>query len=272
MNWISNNIAALTLIVTSILTIITLFYTLITRKMLRLASQPTITIRPKKVSIHPDIPDIIKISDSNDELGEARYCITFELDLANIGNQPAQNIYIDAEAYFKTNSPLGEQSLPVHSPEFVTFLAPNSRENDKETNVSARFDNFVARELIRDFFIGRKNMEGFPFLPSRIEMEKKRLWPSAKIIIRCLYSDIQGQNYLSQLQLFFHLWRDSDLKKLNIYVLNMQDIQFIEIKPISKRFRERYIKNKRYKRYMSFDGEEHSKSDLLLLSMIRGSK
>ncbi|MFH1293775.1 MAG: hypothetical protein ABIJ44_06550, partial [Pseudomonadota bacterium] len=96
MNWISNNISLMTLIVTAILTIITFLYTLITRRMLRLTSQPTITIRSKNVSISPDIPDTALIDGNDDSLGKERYCVAFEIDLTNIGNQPAQNIYVDA--------------------------------------------------------------------------------------------------------------------------------------------------------------------------------
>jgi hypothetical protein len=266
MNWISNNIALMTLFITAALTIITSFYTLITRRMLRLATQPTITIRSKNVSITPDIPDDTLINESEDSLGKERYCVAFELDLTNIGNQPAQNIYVDAEVHFKVNRPLGNKSLPVHLPNFVSFLAPQSNKSDKTTSTSARFDNFVARELILDFFRGRRGMEGFPFLPSRAEMENQKLWPSPKVIIRCFYSDIQGQNYLSELQLFFHIWKDSEHGKLDIYLLNMQELEFVGIRPVSKRFRERHINNNRHKRYMSFDGEKYSKKDLLLLS------
>lgn len=268
MNWFSSNISLLTLVVTAILAIITFLYTLITRRMLRLTSQPTITLRSKNVSLTPDIPDTAIINGIEDSLGKERYCVSFEIDLTNIGNQPAQNIYFDAEVHFKVNRPLGEKTLPVHLPEFVSFLAPQSNDN-KTTSVSARFDNFVARELIRDFFGGRRNMEGSPFLPSRAEMENPKLWPSPKVIIRCFYSDIQGHNYLSEQLLFFHIWKDSEHGKLDIYLLNMQELQFVGIRPVSKRFREKYIKNNRHKRYMSFDGEKYSKKDLLLLTAKR---
>ena len=221
------------------------------------------------MSIIPDISDTALINGSEDDLGKERYCVAFELELVNIGNQPAQNIYVDAEAHFKVNRPLGENFLPVHLPEFVSFLSPHSKESNKITSVSTRFDNFVAREIIRDFFRGRRNMEGLPFLPSKTEMENQNLWPSPKIHIRCFYSDIQGQNYLSQTQLFFHIWKDSKHGKLGIYILDMQELQFIGIKPVSKRFREHYIKNNRYKRYMSFSGEKYSKYDLLLLAVTK---
>lgn len=271
MNWLSNNISLLTLIVTAILTVTTFLYTLITRRMLRLASQPTITIRSKNVSISPDITDTASISGNDDSLGKERYCVAFEIELTNIGNQPAQNIYVDAEVYFKENRPLGNKALPVHLPEFISFLAPQSKD-DKATIISARFDNFVARELIRDFFKGRHSLEGLPFLPSRAEMENPKLWPSPKVIIRCFYSDIQGHNYLSEQLLFFHIWKDNEHGKLDIYLLNMQELQFVGIKPVSKTFREHYIKNNRHKRYMSFDGEFYSKKELLLLTAKKGKQ
>ena len=239
--------------------------------MLRLTSQPTITIRSKNVSISMDIPDTALINGNDDFLGKERYCVAFEIDLTNIGNQPAQNIYVDADVHFKENRPLGKKALPVHLPEFISFLAPQSND-DKTASVSVRFDNFVARELIRDFFKGRRNMDGSPFLPSRAEMESPKLWPSPKVIIRCFYSDIQGHNYLSEQLLFFHIWKDSEHGKLGIYRLNMQELQFVGIKPVSKRFREHYLKNNRHKLYISFYGEKYSKMDLLLLAAKRGNQ
>ena len=265
MNWISSNISALTLFVTGVLTIITLFYTLITRQMLRLAAQPTVAIKALNVSIYPEIPDTAKVAGSDDDLEKERYCLAFELDLANIGSQPAQNVYVDAEVNFKVNKPLGYKALPVHLPEFVSFIPPQSNDNDKTVSVAVRFDNFVAREIIRDFFAGRQDRIGSPFLPLRTEMENTKLWPSPKVTIRCLYADIQGNNYLSQLQLFFHIWKDSEHNKLDIYLLNMLELEFIAIKPVSKWFREYYIKHNRHKRYTSFSGEKYSKKVLKLL-------
>jgi len=97
--------------------------------MLRLSSQPTISITPKAAFIHPDISDTAIIGGNDDSLGNERYCVAFEIVLTNIGNQPAQNIYIDAEVHFKVNRPLGQKALPVHLPEFRSFLAPQSNED-----------------------------------------------------------------------------------------------------------------------------------------------
>ena len=267
--WISKNVTLLTLLVTTVLMIITLVYTLITRKMLRLSSQPTIRIKTKNISIIPDIPDSSNIGDAKDDLGDERYCITVDFELANIGSHPAQNIYFDAEAHFKERKPLGKESLPVHLPEFINFLSPEIGNQAEKTKVSARFDNFLAREVIRDFFKGRTNLNGLAFLPSEKEIQDRKLWPSPKLIIKCFYADIQGQNYISELRLFFHIWKDTDKKKFGIYLLNMQELEFIGVRKISKRNRENYIKNSRHLRYIAFSGEKYAKKDLLLLSAKR---
>ena len=264
--WIAKNVTLLTLLVTTVLMIITLSYTLITRRMLRLSSQPTIRIKPKGISIHPDISDAAKIGGKKDDLKNDRYCITADFELANIGAHPAQNIYFDAEAHFKERKPLGKNLLPVHLPEFLSFLSPDKDSNSENFKIWARFDNYVARELIRDFFQGRTNLEGLAFLPSKKEINDRSLWPSPKLVIRCLYSDIQGQNYISELQLFFHIWKDNEKNKLDIYLLNMQELEFIGIRKVKKRYRDHYINSRRNLRYMSFSGEKYSKNDLLLLS------
>ncbi len=198
--------------------------------MLRLSSQPTIRIKAKEISIHPDIPDTAKIGELKDDLDNKRYCIRLDFELANIGAHSAQNIYFDAEAQFKGRKPLSKHSLPVHLPEFLSFLSPNKGNNSENIKTSARFDNYVAREVIRDFFQGRIGFEGFAFLPSKKEIKDRRLWPSPKLTIMCLYSDIQGQNYISELQLFFHIWKDTVKNKLDIYLLNMQELEFIGIR------------------------------------------
>lgn len=263
--WVSNNVSLLTLLVTSVLMVITLVYTLITRRMLRLSSQPTIRINAKEIYIHPDIPDAAKIGESKDDLENHRYCIGIDFELANIGPHPAQNIYFDAEAHFKERKPLGKQSLPVHLPEFLSFLSFDKGNNVESVKVSARFDNYVARELIRDFFQGRISHEGTAWLPSKKEIEDRRLWPSPKLVIGCLYSDIQGQNYISELQLFFHIWKDTKKNKLVISFVNMQELEFIGIRKVSKSYRNKHINSRRNLRYMSFSGKKYSQNDLLLL-------
>ena len=265
-DWISKNITVLTLLVTIALMIITLVYTLITRKMLQLSSQPTVRIKTKKISLVPDIPTSVHIGDINDALENERYCITVDFELANVGSHPAQNIYFDAQVDFKERTPLGEESLPVHLPEFIDFISPQTGANTEKINVSARFDNFLAREVVRDFFKGRSNFNGLAFLPSTREIQDKSLWPSPKLLIKCFYADIQGQNYVSELQLFFHIWKDTDNKILGINLLNMQEHEFVGIKKVSKRFRESHIKNSRHLRYSSFSGEKYEKKDIILLS------
>jgi hypothetical protein len=265
-DWVSNNISLLTLIITTILAITTLVYTLITRRMLSLASQPTIAIRPLKVSIIPDLPTTTRIGENEDDLENCQCCLAFWCELINIGNQPAQNIYFDAEAHFKVSRPLGIQVLPLHYPEFVSFLPSKSNDADKPVGVSAQFSNYVGRELIRDFIKGRVDMVGMAFLPSRTEMEDRSLWPSPKIAINCFYSDIQGQHFVSQIELFFHIWKNEEQKKLDIYILNMQELQFVGIKRVTERFRDNYIKKYRSLRYSSFSGKQYSENDLLLLA------
>lgn len=271
MSWISSNIALVTLIITGLLAVITLEYTLLTRRMLKLASQPTVVIRRKDVSIIPEISDKAAIGEDSDDLEKGRYCLSFSFELINIGNQPAQNIYFDAEAHFKTNRPLGKKVLPLHLPEFLPFLSPKSNANQEPAIVSAQFHNFVGKELIRDFFKGRRSLEGLAFLPSKAEMKNRALWPSPKILVHCFYSDIQGQHFVSEIELFFHIWRDKDHGKLGVYVLNMQELEFIGIRRVSRRFREAYIKKNRSNRYSSFSGDKYSKGELLLLQKASSS-
>ena len=271
LKWMSENVTILTLFATWALAVITIFYTFINRKMLQLSSQPTVKIEAKDITIFPDIKDDINLSDVENIVdNKIRYWVSLNLKISNIGNNPAQNICVDANVNFKKRKPLNNKELPIHMPTFIDFLPPqsdNSNFSEKEVNLS--FDNFVARELIKDFFEGRKDPPGSPFLVNNKEMKDLDLWPSPKIIVRCLYSDIQGQNYSSEIRLFFHIYKDSDEKKLKIYLLNMNELNFIGIKRVSKRYREKYLKNTRSLRYTAFDGEKYHKDELILLKAVR---
>jgi hypothetical protein len=268
---ISENVTILTLFATWTLAVITMLYTFINRKMLQLSSQPTVKIEAKDITISPDIKNDTNLSDIENIVdNKERFWVSFNLEILNIGNNPAQNICIDANVNFKKRKPLDYKELPIHLPTFIDFLPPQSGNDifsEKKVNIS--FDNFVARELIKDFFEGRKDWPGSPLLVNDNEMKDLDLWPSPKITVRCLYSDIQGQNYCSEIQLFFHIYKDSDEKKLKIYLLNMGELNFIGIKRVSKRYREKYLKNTRSLRYTAFFGEKHHKNELILLKAIR---
>ena len=253
--------------VTTVLMVITLVATLITRKMLKLSSRPTIKIYPKSISIYPDISSDIDIAKSSDTLRDKRHCISMECELSNIGNNPAQNIYLDAEVQFKANRPLGYNSLPIHLPEFIPFLEPgNLKDKDHSRNFQIRFDNFVAHVIIKDFFTLRNSFKGIAFLPSKKEIDNPDLWPSPRIIIKCFYTDIQGQNYLSTVQTFFHVWKDPENSKYDIYLMNFREIDFIGIKQISRRYRNKHVEDNRHLRYSAFYGEKHAKNEVVLLT------
>lgn len=236
--------------------------------MLKISSQPTLKIVVNGIFLYPDIVlekepfDIETMIDDN-----VRYCINIDLELINIGNCPAQEIYIDADVEFIKRKPFGHKYLPVHLYTFIDFLSPfveNGSFSKKKTQVS--FDNFVAREMIKDFYEGRNNPNGTPFLPSPKEMKDPYFWASPKINIKCLYSDIQKNYYCSELQMFFHIWKDPvDGDKLKIYVINDKELSFLGIKRISFNQVQKHFKKNRHLRYTAFDGKSYKKDDLVVL-------
>jgi hypothetical protein len=189
--------------------------------------------------------------------------------LINIGNSPVQEIYVDAEVEFKTRKPLGNKYLPIHHYVFIDFLSPsteNSNYSKRETIVS--FDNFVAREIITDFFEGRTNYNGGPFLPNQKEMKDSSLWSSPKIKIECLYSDIQKNYYCSEMQLFFHIYKDpTDGNKLKLNLLNDSEINFLGFSKISSKKMQKHFKINRHLRYTAFFGESFEKNELVVVGV-----
>ena len=235
------------------------------------SAQPILRIVADDVKIHPDV----RLGDDSTGKGfdlkaDERYAIHLPLSIVNIGNIPAQSIIVDAEVTFKKRRPLGNKALPVHYPHFIEFLSPEStREKRSEKEVSVSFDRFVAREIILDFFEGRRGLPGSPFLPSVEEMQDTELWPSPLLNFRCLYSDIHGQNYCSEIRRFFHIWRDTEKIALDIYLLNMGEVGFKGISKIDKAYVEGYNYHRRHLRYTAFDGEKYDEGELLLLQAVR---
>jgi hypothetical protein len=235
------------------------------------SAQPILRLIAGDVKIHPKI----ELKNDSEEIGftlkdNERYQISFPLKVVNIGNIPAQDIIVDAEVRFKKRRPLGKKSLPVHLYKFIDFLSPESTSKERsEKEVAVSFDKFVAKEIIFDFFEGRKEWPGFPHLPSIEEMQDAKLWPSPSFEIRCLYSDIHGQNYCSEIQRFIHIWRDTENKILDIYFTNMDESSFKGIRKIDQAYKDNYNYQRRNLRYSAFDGNEYDEGELLLLKAVR---
>ena len=233
------------------------------------SAQPILRLITGDVKIHPNI----KLKNDSEGIvlkNNERYVISFPLKVVNIGNIPAQNIIVDAEVKFKKRRPLGNKSLPVHLYSFIEFLSPESTSKERsEKEVTVSFDNFVAKEIIIDFFDGRNEWPGFPNLPSIEEMQDASIWPSPSFEIRCLYSDIHGQNYSSEIQRFIHIWRDTKKKILDIYFINMDESSFKGIRKIEQSYKDNYNYQRRNLRYSAFDGNKYDESDLVLLKAVR---
>ncbi|MDD5222397.1 MAG: hypothetical protein PHE84_00270 [bacterium] len=277
-NWVNSKASLLALIATFILAIITLIYTIITRKILMLSSQPTIKIEPNAIRISPDIKHDIKSELENSNIDsilddKKRYSIYLDVTLNNIGNNPAQNIYIDSHVFFKKRRQFGKNTLPIHLPEFISFIPPFTENNEKsQIKITLAYDGFLAKEIIKDFF-GSRNNYGFPWLSFSNEMKSSILWPSPRIKIKCFYSDIQNRHYCSEHSLFFHIFWDPDIRKLGIYLLrNLEELSFFGIENISRISIRKHFKKQRSLRYTSFYGQKFKRNELILLMRAKQEK
>ncbi len=229
------------------------------------SSQPIVQLVPRDSSIAPQIP--VKRASRNVTLQrDQRYAIVLAVEVLNVGNFTAQDLLIDGEVSFKVRRLLGKEHLPVHLPGYIDFLpALSTGLKAAQGCASVSFDNFVAQEILLDFSEGRVDWPGAPWLPSHAEMEDPNLWPSPRLLLRCLYSDALGQHYISQVQKFFHLWRDSEAGKLGIYLLNIPSADFLGVRKVSYKYRQDYIRATRSLRYTAFDGNEHPEDVLVLV-------
>ena len=269
-HFINNNREFITLIITIVVALTTLIYTYITRRILILSSQPTIKIDTENISITPDIKKKLNASNVKKSIkDDTRYWFTLNIKITNIGNNPAQNICVDGNVTFIKTHPRGYKTLPIHSPTYYNIIPSVNMENGNFVTSTVCFDNFVARETIKDFYESYKYEKMSPNLPTSKELKDKRFWHSPKITINCFYSDIQGNHYCTSQEHFFHMWYDSDNNKEAIYLLNMHDLNYQKVQRVSKRFREKYFKNSRHLRYTAFDGGKYKKNTLLCYAITK---
>jgi len=264
--WITNNVAALTLFVTFLLVLITLYYTMLNRRMLEVSSRPTILIEPKEITLAPDINSECNTEALNVSIEGKRLWFHIKTEIVNLSNSPAQDVFLDAKVHFITRKPFRNTWLPIDKPKHLSFISSESSsgENNKQT-IDICFDNFVVSEILHDFCEGRKQLEGHAVLASQREIQNKKLWPSPRIVLTCYYKDIQSINYCSEYQFFFHLYFDESESKVKCYILNMEDLGFLGMKKIRASKRHRYLRQIRHLRYVSFWGKEFSKEDLVVL-------
>jgi hypothetical protein len=235
------------------------------------AAQPILRLITNEVQIHPPIELKSGIGKTEIALDDrTRHTINFPVKIVNIGSIPAQSIVVDAEVRFKKRRPLNYKSLPTHLYQFVEFLSPESTSKERsEIDVNLSFDNFVAKQIILDFFEGRKNYRGFPDMPSTKELHNLKIWPSPAFNIRCLYSDTHGQNYCSEIQRFVHIWRDTKKNSLGIYFMSLGEVGFKGVKKIDQVYKENYNYQKRNLRYSGFHGKKYKDGELILLRAVR---
>ncbi len=248
------------LVVTFLVAIATFISTYLTYYTINLSARPTLKIEATAISLSPDISvDTNKILTLDEN---RRYTINIKLIISNIGSNPAQDISVDGEAFFKNQTPFGYKSLPVHLPEHINILAPKSVDQ-KEVQTSVHFDNFVAREILIDHF--NNTSKGMAILPYRNEITDRKIWPSPKLRIKCYYSDIQNNYYKSEIDLFFHAYVSTETSRIEIHLLNMFDLNFAKVRKISRFARTRSLFKVRHKRHISFFGTAYPKDDLVTL-------
>ncbi len=271
--WISNNVSALTLFATFFLVLITFYSTLLNRRMLEISSRPTVLFDPKEISLAPDLNCKCDIEALSEFLEGKRLWFHIKFEISNLGSSPAQDVFLDAKAYFVTIKPFGNSWLPIDKPRHLSFIPSQGEQGaNKPKTIDICFDNFVVSEILKDFCEGRRQLEGHAVLASPKEIKNKNLWPSPRIVLTCFYSDIQSINYCSEYQFFFHLYHDESDSKIKCYILNMEDLGFLGIRKIRVSKRYRYLKKTRHLRYISFWGRKFSKGDLVVLRRAKATE
>ena len=180
--WITNNVASLTLFAAFLLVLTTLYYTMLNRRMLEISSRPTILIEPKEISLTPDLNCKCNIEAFNESIEGKRFWFHIKLEIANLSNSPAQDIFLDAKVHFVIRKPFKNSWLPTDKPECLSFL---SSQGDKEASnkkiIDICFDNFVVGEMLKDFCEGRKHLVGMQCMPRKRKFKIKTYGPHPEL-------------------------------------------------------------------------------------------
>ena len=65
----------------------------------------------------------VSIDALNKSIEGKRLCLHIKLEIANLGNSPAQDVFLDAKAYFVTRKPFRNLWLPIDKPKHFSFMS-----------------------------------------------------------------------------------------------------------------------------------------------------
>jgi len=160
----------------------------VARKQLRLTSNPVIGIEVNQ----------IKISEVFEKKFKRREMIV-ELEIANIGNDPAIEILIDGEIELEYSNIQGETVIPARfTPSQKSFLMLGDKICSERTNL------YFGNIFINHFFesskiMGRMNKQRIKNTPW------KDPYQSAKLMVYVYYSNNLGQCFKSKYEIYIYL-------------------------------------------------------------------
>ena len=191
-DWIQTNSASINVIATIILVSVTAFYAYLTWRILRA------TETQSKLTLDPVIGIKVKKGGISEVFGPERRNMSFELELANVGNAPAIEVLVDAEITFRHTNIKGHKTIPArYEPDVIPFIRPGEKNDECHPNFGNKaivhfFDD--VRESLR------LNWHRIDTDPTKESFDASRL----KII--CYYRNSLSQCFRSYYETEIDLW------------------------------------------------------------------
>lgn len=201
LNWLQTNGSVVSLAATIVLVIITGIYVYLTKRML------DSTIRQSKLVSNPVIGIRLGHMTISKVYGPSRRNLAIGLNLTNIGNAPAIEVFVDAEIILQYSNIQGEKVIPARfEPSSIPFIRPGEEILEYPSH-NPGFGNTCITHLLDDFReYHRLNIH-------RIETDPtKEAYNASRLRVYVYYRNNLGQYFESTYETYLHIGKTPEVK------------------------------------------------------------
>jgi hypothetical protein len=241
-NWVNVGI-------TSILVVITAYYTYFTQKLRETSEKQLLSSQNPVIGIK-----IITYGISS-EFGQGRRNLNVNYNLENIGNSSAIEIFVDSEIELPKGTINGQQIIPSRFyPDFIPYLKSgdsllNPQKNEKDGPYNQSYGNTLINQMLIDYF-GENYKTDIPKQGgARLFMWDEDLRKyKANITFHVYYKNSLSQYFESTFKQYIHIWQPTDEpNEYHIESLGLKG-QLFNSNPITKEQMENEIVKRDQKR------------------------
>lgn len=207
--YIQNNSGAFTFFATLVLIAVTAFYAWWTRGLLR------ITAAQSKLQYNPVIGIKVVSATIGKVFGQKRRNVSIKIDLTNVGNAPAIEVFIDSEIELRYSKINGYNKIPMRfEPSVIPFIKVDEVVSDLSLDYGNTFITHFFDDVRESNRLNRHRVETDP---------SKETFVTSRLYVFVYYRNSLGQYFKSRIEIELALWGN---KRKNLIPL---DNEFAEI-------------------------------------------